>query len=86
LPENDEQLNIKEYAQALELLEIIKKDVEEGDIMSVLIVCERTDGQMQGGCTATQNQYAMAGYMLTWALKRLGFTSFNDVRMMLEGK
>ncbi len=79
-----EQLNIKEYRQALDLLEVIRKQVESGEVMSVLAICERVDGEMEGGTTATQNQFAVAGYMLTWAIRRLGFTNFDDVRMMLK--
>ena len=80
----NEQLRIKEFHQAMDAIETLKKQVEAGEILSVLVVCERTDGEMQGVTTATQNTFAVAGYMLTWALRRLGFTNFNDVRMMLH--
>ena len=80
----NEQLRINEFHQAMDAIETLKKQVEAGEIMSVLMVCERTDGEMQGITTSTQNTFAVAGYMLTWALRRLGFTSFNDVRMMLH--
>ena len=83
MPDN-EQLNIKEYQESLQLLEAIKKDVENGSVLSVLILCEMADGSMKGGTTATQHQFAVAGYMLTWALRRLGFTTFEDIRMMLS--
>jgi hypothetical protein len=79
-------LNVKEYDQAIQLLDDFKRRVEEGEIISLLVICEGTDGGMLGGCTATQNQFSVAGYMLTWAIRRLGFTSFDDVRMVIAGK
>jgi hypothetical protein len=82
---DNDQLRIREYEQALELIEAIKQDVLNGEILSVLIVCERSDGQMQGGTTATSNQYALCGYMFKWALNRMGFTTFSDVRNMIMG-
>jgi hypothetical protein len=82
---NNEQINIKEYEQSLQLLEAIRKRVEDGEVLSLIVMCEMANGDMQGGTTATQNQFAVAGYMLAWALRRLGFTQFDDVRMMLKG-
>lgn len=64
---------IKEYDEALQLIEELRAQVEAGEVMSVLFVAERTDGQMWGGCTSTQNVFALGGYMLSWALKRMGF-------------
>jgi hypothetical protein len=68
-----EEFQIKEYREALELIEELRKQVEAGEVMSVLFVAERTDGQMWGGCTTTQNVFTVAGYMLAWALRRIGF-------------
>lgn len=81
---SDEQLRIKEYSQALDLLEDFKKEVEAGNVMSLVIVAECTNGDMRGGTTATQNVYAVAGYMLAWALRRMSFTTFDDVRKVVS--
>jgi hypothetical protein len=81
---NVNELNIKEHSQALQLLDDFKQKVEAGEIMSLIVICEGTDGSMMGGTTATQNQFAVAGYMLSWAMRRLGFTTFDDVRMMAK--
>ena len=78
------QLNIAEYEQAQDLLGYFKEKVEAGEIVSMLVMVELADGNMCGGTTDTQNQYTTAGYMLTWALRRLGFADHDDVRMMME--
>lgn len=83
---NNEQLNIREFGQAVDLLDQFKGMVERGEVMSVLVICEGTDGSIFGGTTGTQNQYTLAGAMLSWALRRLGFTRFDDVRMMSGSK
>lgn len=80
----NDQLKIVEYEQAKDLLSYFTEKVEAGEIMSLTIVSELTDGNMCGGTTDTQNQYAVAGYMLAWALRRLGFVDHGDVRMMME--
>jgi hypothetical protein len=82
MPDN-EQLRIKEYDQAMSILDLARGKVERGEVVSMLMLCEMADGTMEGCTTATQNQFAVAGYMVTWALRRLGFTQFDDVRMML---
>ena len=41
--------------------------------MSLLLISERVDGTMWGGCTSTQNVFQVAGAMLSWALRRMGF-------------
>lgn len=69
----NEQLQIKEYRQAMELLDYFKQRIESGEVMSMLIICEMTSGEMAGGTTATQNVYSLAGYMMTWLMRRLGF-------------
>ena len=63
----------REYDDALEMLEEMKKKVENGEIISVLILAEQVDGCMFGSTTHTQNVFAVAGYMMLWAMKRLGF-------------
>jgi hypothetical protein len=68
-----EEFRIKEYDQALKLIEDLRRQVEAGEILSVLFVAERVDDTMYGACTATQNVFAVAGYMLGWAMKRIGF-------------
>lgn len=68
-----EEFRIKEYDQAIKLIDELRGQVEAGEILSVLFLCERTDGHMWGGCTATQNVFSMCGYMMMWALKRIGF-------------
>jgi hypothetical protein len=78
------ELNIKEHEQAQQLLEDFKRRISSGEVMSLLIIAEGTDGSMMGGTTSTQNQFAVAGYMLSWAMRRLGFTTFDDVRMMAK--
>ena len=80
----NEQFQIKEFDQAISVLDAIRQGVEAGEIMSLTVVCETTDGQMRGACTATQNQFAVAGYMLTWALRRLGFAQHDDVRAFIK--
>jgi hypothetical protein len=80
--DSNEQLNISEFKEALDLLDAVREGVQRGEIMSVMVICEKTDGDLCGGNTATQNQFTVAGYMLTWALRRLGFTQFQDVRKM----
>lgn len=64
---------IREYDQAIELLDDMRKKVESGEIMSLLIMAERTDGCMEGACTASQQVFSMAGYMISWAMRRMGF-------------
>ena len=68
-----EEFRIKEYGQAVELIRILQEQVEAGEVMSVLFIAERTDGVLWGGCTATQNVFAVAGAMFNWALRRMGF-------------
>lgn len=86
MEQSTNQLGIVEYRQALELLEHFRERVERGEIMSVLIMCEMSDGSMSGGCTATQNVFGIAGLALAWAMRRLGFTSFDDVRAVVSHK
>ena len=80
MPDDNEQLNIREYKQSLELLDHFRKRIESGEILSMLIVCEQADGSMCGGTTATQNQFAVAGYMQLWAMRRLGMVGYDDLR------
>ena len=68
-----EQFQIKEYAEALQLLDDLRAKVESGEVMSVLAVSELVDGSMGGWCTSTQNIFAISGYMLAWAMMRMGF-------------
>lgn len=80
----DEPLpRIKEYDQAIELLTTVLKEVEQGNIMSVLLLAETTDGAMFGATTATQNQFAVGGFMIAWALRRMGFTTFDDIKAIV---
>lgn len=81
-----DQLNISEFRESLDLLSAIREGVERGEIMSIVVVCELTDGSLCGGTTATQNQFAVAGYLIKWAMRRLGFADHNDVRAMLGGR
>ncbi len=67
------ELNLKEYKEGGDLLEAFRVRLEAGELMSLLIVAERADGQMEGGCTTTQNVFTLAGYMLYWILQRIGF-------------
>ena len=75
------QYKIKEYDEALELIAELKRQVEAGEIMSVLCVTERTDVLMGGSCTSTQNVFAVGGYMMCWALKRMGFVQDDELRV-----
>jgi len=68
-----QEFQIKEYGESMALIDELRKQVEAGEVLSVLFVAERTDGDLWGGCTSTQNVFALAGYMLAWALRRLGF-------------
>ena len=68
-----EEFRIKEYDESIKLMDELRTQVEAGEIMSILVVAERTDGHLWGGCTSTQNVFALAGYMLAWALRRMGF-------------
>lgn len=52
---------------ALEMLKDLQGKVEEGLIVSLTVVAERTDGKMMSRSTATENAMAVAGYMLYWA-------------------
>ncbi len=67
------ELMIKEYGEAIQLLEDLKKKVEAGELMSILAVGELTSGDMYGACTSSQNVFAMAGYMFSWSMMRMGF-------------
>lgn len=79
-------LKIKEYDQAIKLLDDIRAEVEAGNVMSVTIACETTGGELYGGCTATQNRFAVAGYMLAWAMERLGFANTDVFQKRLGEK
>lgn len=68
-----EQLQIKEYAESLQLLDELRAKVEAGEVMSILAVSEMVDGSMGGWSTSTQNVYALYGYLLSWAMLRMGF-------------
>lgn len=72
-------LNLKEYDEMIELLDHVRADVEAGQLISILILSERVDGDLQGGCTSIQNAFAVAGYMLTWALHRIGFVRHENI-------
>jgi hypothetical protein len=78
------EFQIKEYDEALQLIEALREQVEAGEVLSVLFVSERTDGQMWGGCTSTQNVFALCGYMVYWALQRMGFVCNDAVRKSKE--
>lgn len=78
-----QEFRIKEYDEALKLIDELREQVEAGEVMSVLFVSERTDGQMWGGCTSTQNVFALAGYMFAWAFRRMGFVC--DERLKKSG-
>ncbi len=76
-----EELRIQEYAQAMQLLEQFKHDIEAGEVMSLMIVAERPDGSLRGGSTAIQNIFAMYGYLQMWFTWRFGFMKgSNDQR------
>lgn len=77
-------MRIKEYDQAVKLLDDIRAEVEAGNILSVTIVCETTSGDLYGGCTATQNKFSVGGYLLAWAMDRLGFTNSQMFQKKLE--
>ncbi len=81
-----EHLRIKEYDQAIKLLDDVRAEVEAGNIMSIAIVCETTGGEMFGGCTASQNKFALAGYMIAWAMDRMDFPNRSMFRTPLEEK
>jgi hypothetical protein len=68
-----EQFQIKEYAESLQLLDELRAKVESGEVMSILAVSEMADGSMGGWSTSTQNVYALYGYLLSWAMLRMGF-------------
>ena len=68
-----EEFRIKEYDEALQLLDDIRGQVERGEVMSVLAVMELADGTMGGASTATTNVYALYGYLMSWGLLRMGF-------------
>lgn len=74
------ELRIKEYDEAIALLDEYKKRVEDGEIMSIVVVAECVDGGMIGARTSIQNVFAMAGYMLTWALRQMNFLQLIDVQ------
>lgn len=83
-----EEFRIKEYDQAIKLLDDIKAEVEAGNILSVTVACETTSGDLFGGCTACQNVFQIAGYMIAWALERMHFTNskmFNNPLGEKEG-
>lgn len=67
------EFQIKEYTESLQLLEDLRAKVEEGEVMSILAVSEMSDGSMGGWSTSTQNIFAISGYMLAWAMLRMGF-------------
>jgi hypothetical protein len=68
-----EEFRIKEYDEMTALLDDYRKKLEEGNIISLLIMAERTDGQMEGGSSQTQNVFSVCGYALFWAMRRMGF-------------
>lgn len=68
-----EQFQIKEYAESLQLLDELRAKVESGEVMSILAVSEMADGSMGGWSTSTQNVYSLYGYLLSWAMMRMGF-------------
>ena len=79
-----ESYQIREYREALALLDYLKERVERGEVMSILAVCEDTDGTMSGSCTATQNTYAVFGYLLSWAMIRMGFVQDEKLKKIAE--
>lgn len=83
---NNDQINIKEYQEAKDLIKELSDRVDRGEILSMLVLSEMTSGDMLGATTSTQNQFAVAGYMVLWAMRRLGLTTFDDVRMMMMGE
>ena len=74
------ELRIKEYDQAVELLDDLRRRLDLGEIMSILAVVECADGGMSGSCTATQNVYALYGYALSWAMARMGFLHSEELK------
>lgn len=68
-----DDFRIKEYGEALQLLDDLRKQVESGEIMSILAVAERTDGAMQMASTGTQHVYSLFGYMFACGMSRMGF-------------
>lgn len=72
MPRPDE-LKIVEYEQGVKLLDDIRRELDAGEIMSIVIIAETTGGEVWSGCTRTQNVFMLAGAMLAWACSRLGF-------------
>jgi hypothetical protein len=79
-----EELRIKEYGEAVKLLDELRKMVEDGEVMSVLAVVEMADGGMGGMSTATSNVYALYGYLLSWAMIRMGFSHVEESKRSEE--
>ena len=62
---------------ALEVLEDARKMVEEGKIVSVLIVVEEANGTITSTYQGTEDRFAQGGKLIKLGLSRLGFRS-ND--------
>ena len=63
----------REYRECLELVTDLHGRVEKGEVVSILVVTEDSDGLMSGSSTSTENKYALFGYVLRWAMVRMGF-------------
>jgi hypothetical protein len=83
-PDELNPLKIQQFDESMQLLDYTREKLLQGEIMSLLIISELTSGDMEGSTTATENVFGVAGYMMAWAMRRMGFTQFRDVRKMIS--
>ena len=65
--------SVKVKKDALDILESVRKLVEEGKIVSVLIVVEEANGSITSHYQGIEDRFSQAGKLIRLGLRRLGF-------------
>ena len=59
--------------EVITLLESLLADAKRGEITALAYAAERPDENFQSGATRLENCFAMGGYMMSMAIRLMGF-------------
>ena len=71
--------------EVIKLLESLLADAKRGEITSIAYVAERPDENFQSGATRVDNAFAMGGYLVSMAIRMMGFED-KRLRIPIEEK